>query len=93
VSKKIGQLRMDLARDLKALAERHGRQASLFLMDLISPEHLEGYRVDAWVNTACPRIAIEDVLQYKQPILTPQEFEIALGERRWEDYAFDEIRA
>ncbi len=93
VSRKVGQARMELARDLKALAEKHDRRASLFLMDLVSPELLEGYRVDAWVNTACPRIAIEDVLQYKQPMLTPQELEVVLGERDWKDYAFDEIRA
>ena len=93
VSKKNGQVRMDMAKDLKALAERHGRQANLFLLDLVSPEFLEGYRVDACVNTACPRSAIEDVLQYKQPMLTPQEFEIVLGERKPEAYAFDEIRA
>ncbi len=93
VSRKIGQVRMDLAKRLKTLAESHDRQANIFLMDLVSPEFLEGYRVDAWVNTACPRIAIEDVLQYKQPILTPQEFEIVLGERSWEDYVLDEIRA
>ncbi len=93
VSKKIGQARMELAESLKAMAERHGRKASLFLMDLVSPELLEGYRVDAWVNTACPRIAIEDILQYRQPMLTPQELEVVLGERDWKDYAFDEIRA
>lgn len=93
VSRKIGQVRMELANDLKALAEKHGRQANLFLMDLVSPESLEGYRVDAWVNTACPRIAIEDILQYKKPMLTPQEFETVLGERDWKDYKFDEIRA
>ena len=93
VSKKVGQARMDLAQDLKARVEKHGLEASLFLMDLVSPEHLAGYRVDAWVNTACPRIAIEDVLQYKQPMLTPQELEIVLGERDWKDYVFDEIRA
>ena len=93
VSRKIGQVRMEMARDLKALAEKHGLQANIFLMDLVSPDFLEGYHVDAWVNTACPRIAIEDVLQYKKPLLTPPEFEIVLGERAWEDYAFDEIRA
>src|SRR5213594_2779217 len=93
VSKKIGQARMGMATDLKALAEKHGRQANLFLMDLVAPELLQGYRVDAWVNTACPRIAIEDILQYKQPMLTPQDFEIVLGERTWDDYVFDEIRA
>jgi 2-(3-amino-3-carboxypropyl)histidine synthase len=93
VSKKIGQVRMEMAKDLKALAEKYGREAAIFLLDFVSPDFLEGYRVDAWVNTACPRIAIEDVLQYKQPMLTPQEFEIVLGERKAEDYAFDEIRA
>ncbi|HEX9567768.1 MAG TPA: diphthamide biosynthesis enzyme Dph2, partial [Thermoplasmata archaeon] len=93
VSKKVGQARMEMATELKALAEKHGRQANLFLMDLVAPDLLQGYRVDAWVNTACPRIAIEDILQYKQPMLTPQEFEIVLGERTWDDYVFDEIRA
>ena len=93
VSKKLGQARMELAATLKALAEKHGRRANLFLMDLVAPDLLRGYRVDAWVNTACPRIAIEDLLQYREPILTPQEFEIVLGEREWADYAFDEIRA
>jgi len=84
---------METAKDLKVLAQKHGKHANIFLMDLVSPELLEGYRVDAWVNTACPRIAIEDILQYKQPVLTPQEFEIVLGERDWQEYAFDEIRA
>ncbi len=93
VSKKIGQIRLEMAKDLKDLAEKHGLQANIFLMDLVSPDCLEGYRVDAWVNTACPRIAIEDVLQYKKPLLTPPEFEIVLGERTWDDYVFDEIRA
>jgi 2-(3-amino-3-carboxypropyl)histidine synthase len=93
VSKKIGQARSDLAVRLKAMAEAHGRKANIFLMDLVSPDLLEGYRVDAWVNTACPRIAIEDILQYTKPLLTPQEFEIVLGERAWDDYVFDEIRA
>jgi len=93
VSKKIGQDRSELATHLKALAAKHDRRATIFLMDLVSPELLAGYRVDAWVNTACPRIAIEDILQYKQPVLTPQEFEVVLGERDWKDYVFDEIRA
>ncbi|MGI0148579.1 MAG: diphthamide biosynthesis enzyme Dph2, partial [Thermoplasmata archaeon] len=93
VSKKIGQIRMELAQDLKTMAEKHQRKANILLMDLVSPDLLEGYRVDAWVNTACPRIAIEDILLYKQPMLTPPEFEIVLGEREWKDYLFDEIRA
>ena len=93
VSRKIGQDRSGLAAELKRKLEAKDRAAHVFHMDAVAPEHLEGYKVDAWVSTACPRIAIEDYLLYKQPILTPQELEIVLGERRWEDYAFDEIRA
>src|SRR2546426_3283947 len=93
LSKKIGQDRSDLAARLKALLEAKGREGRLFYMDLVAPELLEGYAVDAWVSTACPRIAIEDYLRYKQPMLTPQELEIVLGERTWDTYAFDEIRA
>ena len=93
VSGKIGQDRSALAVELKGLLAAHGREGHIFHMDLVGPEHLEGYRVDAWVNTACPRIAIEDALRYKQPMLTPPELEIVLGVRKWEDYRFDEIRA
>jgi 2-(3-amino-3-carboxypropyl)histidine synthase len=93
VSRKIGQDRSDLAASLRERLSERGREGHVFAMDLVSPEHLEGYRVDAWVNTACPRIAIEDVLRYKQPMLTPPELEVVLGIRTWEDYRFDEIRA
>ena len=48
----VVSVRMEMAGDLKRLAEKHARMAEIFLMDLVSPDFLEGYRVDAWVNTA-----------------------------------------
>jgi len=93
VSRKIGQDRSEMAGNLKDLLKKHGREGHLFLLDLVSPEVLQGYRVDAWVNTACPRIAIEDGVRYGKPMLTPPELEVVLGVRKWEDYRFDEIRA
>jgi 2-(3-amino-3-carboxypropyl)histidine synthase len=47
--------------------------------------------VDAFVSVACPRIAIDDFAIYKKPIITPPEAEIVYGQRKWEDYIFDEI--
>ncbi|MCK5310177.1 MAG: diphthamide synthesis protein, partial [Thermoplasmata archaeon] len=47
--------------------------------------------LDAWISTACPRLAIDDYSTYEKPILTPIELEILLGKRAWEEYAFDEI--
>lgn len=93
VSQKVGQYRMALARRAKELLEAHGRSAILLLMDVVSPELLQGYRVDAFVNTACPRIAIDDQAMYDKPMLTYPELEIVLGVRAWEDYRFDEITA
>ena len=91
VSTKVGQNRMEMARDLVRLAGKHGKGARVFVMDDVNQAALEGYKVDAWVNTACPRIVIEDYVLFKKPILTPQEFEIVLGERSWDDYELDEI--
>lgn len=93
VSKKVGQYRMAVAMDIKAKVEASGREATIFLMDHVDPMFLKGYDVDALVNTACPRITIDDYLRYDKPILTPQELEIVLGLRTWDDYELDEITA
>jgi diphthamide synthase subunit DPH2 len=57
----------------------------------LNPDHLLGLDVDAFVSVACPRIAIDDFAIYKKPIITPPEAEIVYGQRKWEDYIFDEI--
>ena len=91
MSSKKGQLRFDLAVKLKKLITEHGFDAQILNMDYISPERLLPYNLDAFVMTACPRIAIDDSAMYKKPVLTPQELEIVLGTRDWEDYLMDEI--
>ncbi|MBN2110166.1 MAG: diphthamide biosynthesis enzyme Dph2 [Methanosarcinaceae archaeon] len=91
VSSKPGQERMELAGELKALAIKHEKQAHILFMDLVTPDQLLQFKVDAFVNTACPRLAIDEVGRFNAPMLTPQEFEIVLGEKQWENLVFDEI--
>lgn len=91
VSSKNGQERMKLASSLKALAKKHGKEAHIILIDLVTPDQLLQFKVDAFVNTACPRLAIDEVGRFPSPMLTPQEFEIVLGEREWEKLVLDEI--
>lgn len=91
VSTKNGQNRMELAEKLKEIARRKGRTGTIILMDLVTPEQLCGFKVDAFVNTACPRITIDDADRFHVPVLTPQEFEIAIGERAWVAFEMDEI--
>ncbi len=91
VSSKIGQNRLGLALKIKDIIESKGKKAVTFNLDNINPDYLIGLEVDAFISVACPRIAIDDFALYKKPIITPVEAEIVLGERKWEDYAFDEI--
>jgi 2-(3-amino-3-carboxypropyl)histidine synthase len=91
VSTKSGQNRIESAKRLSKMANRHGKKAQIIIMDLVTPEGLLAFKVDAYVNTACPRITIDDADRFHVPVLTPQEFEIIMGERKWEELEMDEI--
>jgi 2-(3-amino-3-carboxypropyl)histidine synthase len=90
VSSKIGQRRIKLALHLKKIIEDSGRRAYLIMTDVVVPENLY-YDVDVFVNTACPRITYDEYDRFKKPVISGGELLIALGVRRWEDLAFDEI--
>ncbi|MGQ0534909.1 MAG: diphthamide biosynthesis enzyme Dph2 [Methanobacteriota archaeon] len=90
LSTKVGQQRLFLAQGLVKLIRREGREAFIIALDHVSPDALLYFRhLDAFVNTACPRISTDDHGKYPLPILTPPELEIVLGRRTWEDYRFD----
>ncbi len=91
VSRKIGQKRLNLALNLKRKAKDRGKDVEVIYLDDISPQVLENFLYGYYVNTACPRISYDDIELYSVPILTPQEFEIMLGLRDWENYEVDEI--
>jgi len=92
VGEKQGQRRLALARRIKQKLQKLKREAYLIHLAEITPENLIYFRkLDAFINTACPRITIEDAPRFPKPMLTPQELEIALGERSWEAYEMDEM--
>lgn len=85
LSTKIGQKREELA---YSLVEQYD-DTYLITMDEVTPDRLLHFDADAYVNTACPRITTDDGPRFDDPVLTPTEFEIARGERDWEDLEFD----
>lgn len=92
VSSKEGQYRMMLAKEIKKILEDANMESYIILVDNVSPDALLPYmELDAFVVSACPRIAIDDSQMYKKPLLTPQELEIVLNKREWENYQLDEI--
>jgi 2-(3-amino-3-carboxypropyl)histidine synthase len=88
IGMKPGQKRLELAKRIKELAG----DAVLITIREISPERLIAFKVDAYVSTVCPRVAIDDALRFKVPVLTPVEFDIVKGLKKWDELAFDEIR-
>ena len=68
VSWKKGQMRAEPF-EIKKELERKGKEVYVFAMDEITPEKLEGLKLDALVSLACPRIGIDDLERYKIPVV------------------------
>ena len=84
-----GQRRWKLARSLADMLRDSGREAVLMVMRNITPERLVTIGLDAYVNTACPRLTIDDQSLFPMPLLTPVELRIMLGRDGWDDYLMD----
>ncbi|WP_435360695.1 diphthamide biosynthesis enzyme Dph2 [Haloarchaeobius sp. DFWS5] len=82
---KIGQGRWEIAEEIVD----NNDNAYLITMDEVTPDRLRNFNMDAFVNTGCPRITTDDGPQFHKPMLTPQEYKIAIGEEPLEDLAFD----
>ena len=90
---KKGQQRIELAYKIKKTLELKQKKSYIIALNDFSPDCLEGFTgIDCFISTACPRIAIDDYMRYKTPVITPVELEILLGNKKWDDYNFDQIQ-
>jgi 2-(3-amino-3-carboxypropyl)histidine synthase len=86
VGLKPGQKHLDSAMRMKELAEKNGKIAYLMAAREINPETLlEFPSIDAYVNTACPRVSLEATGKFQKPVLTVNEFMVVCGEFSWEN--------
>jgi 2-(3-amino-3-carboxypropyl)histidine synthase len=82
---KPGQKRLEEALKVKQIAERQGKTGYLLAAREVMPDTiLEFPSIDAYVNTACPRVSIEASQKFSKPVLTVNEFMVAVGEDSWE---------
>jgi 2-(3-amino-3-carboxypropyl)histidine synthase len=83
---KPGQKKIDQALKIKVLAQKHGIAAFLLAAKEIIPEtFMEFPSIDAYVNTACPRISLDAPSKFSKPVLTVNEFKVVVGESSWEN--------
>ena len=86
VSFKPGQKHLEEAVRIKEAVEKMGKTACLFALKEVLPEALMEFpTVDAYVNTACPRISLDDASRFRKPVLTASEFLVVSGESSWEN--------
>lgn len=85
VSEKPGQKRMGLAKKIESLLKSSGKYASIVIADEITESLIEDNPFEGYVNTACPRLSIEDQARFSKPLLLPSEVAVALGYLTWEE--------
>ncbi len=89
VSTKIGQKNLNLAKKLQKIAFQNGKRAEIIMLDEITPEIMENFRFDVYVNTACPRITFDDYERFHGKLISPHEFEIIMGLRDLSEFDFN----
>lgn len=67
ISWKVGQIKSPFK--IKKILENKGKEVYVLAMDEITPEKLEGLKLDGLINLACPRIGIDDLERYKTPLV------------------------
>jgi 2-(3-amino-3-carboxypropyl)histidine synthase len=82
VSSKTGQLRLSLAGEIKRRLEQGGRKAVIVVLGDVSRDRLLDFgNYDAYVNTACPRLVIDDPDIFPGPVVNPGELKYVLTGR------------
>jgi 2-(3-amino-3-carboxypropyl)histidine synthase len=85
VTSKPGQNKLKKGMMLQEQIRKQGKDAIIIYLDEVRSEHLNNFsEPEIFINTACPRIAINGVGGINRPMLTINEMEVVLGERKWE---------
>ncbi|HZY94039.1 MAG TPA: diphthamide biosynthesis enzyme Dph2 [Candidatus Bathyarchaeia archaeon] len=86
VSTKPGQCNPALAISIQRELEETGRKAVLLYTDEILPEKLLDFTdIEVFVDTACPRLALDDPERFPKSILTRDEIRVVTGMWTWEE--------
>lgn len=82
---RTGQQRVEIALRIRDTLTKAGKQTTLLAVRELTPDSLlEFPSIDAYVNTACPRISLDDAAKFQKPVLTIKEALVATGDLKWE---------
>lgn len=86
VSSKIGQRRVSEAKEIRKDFREKGVKSYILYMDEVRGGTLHNFvEADAFIITACPRIALDGLPEIDKPLLTMGEAKVTLGDLAWEE--------
>lgn len=82
---KLGQ-KFGSPKKLMEKLKEQGKNVIIITMSELTPDKIMNfYNIDAFIELACPRIAIDDFAMFSKPILTFKEALAAVGELSWDE--------
>jgi len=85
ISTKLGQHFGSFDYVLEKL-KKIGKEGVLISMNEVTNDKLVNlYDIEAFVELACPRIAVDDYSKFSKPVITVREFAYLVGDVTWED--------
>lgn len=85
ISTKPGQCNPQIGMSILQQLEEKGKSGVLLYADEVLPEKLMDFAdLEVFVDTACPRLALDDPERFPKPILTRDEIMVAIGAWTWE---------
>jgi 2-(3-amino-3-carboxypropyl)histidine synthase len=82
---KSGQKRLEKALQIRRKLQQATKKTTLLAVREVTPESLLQYpSIDAYVNTACPRLSLDDTIRFRKPVLTINEALVVAGEITWD---------
>lgn len=86
ISSKSGQFNIKTALYIRDELEKLGKDPYLIIIDEITPDNLSYFiDIDAFIQTGCPRISIDDQVNFRKPILNFEQFLVFLQKRSFEE--------
>ncbi len=84
-STKQGQMNLVQARLAMRWLKEEGKEVYHVMVNDFTPHvALNFIHIEAWVNTACPRLTIDDAPRFHVPLLDINELAVVLGKKSWE---------
>lgn len=86
VSTKPGQMRIKEAERLRRELREGGWEAAIIILDVVRAETLNDFtEFETFIDTACPRIALDGLPDLRRPIITLEEGYVMMGVMDWEE--------